>query len=112
MASVAATIASRSLHLGLLLRGGICKGELLHLPDIVFGKAFLEAYCLERDTAKLPRLVVADAMVDPAFIPDLRARVLQPDADRLLLAFLLAAGDLHPTANGRRGLPRWCSRSL
>jgi hypothetical protein len=86
MARVAATIASRSLRLGLLLRGGICKGELLHLPDIVFGKAFLEAYCLERETAKLPRLVVADAMADPAFIPDL----LRNDAgdDRAYLDYM------------------------
>ena len=41
------------------LRGGLCRGELLHTADLVFGPAFIEAYRLERKVAVLPRIAVS-----------------------------------------------------
>ena len=55
MAELVARITIRSLPLGLVVRGGLCRGELLHTADLVFGPAFIEAYRLERKVAVLPR---------------------------------------------------------
>jgi hypothetical protein len=43
---------------GFLFRGGIAKGSLHHSKNAVFGPAFLEAYHLEQNIAKYPRIVV------------------------------------------------------
>ncbi len=58
MAELVARITLRSLPLGLVVRGGLCRGELLHTADLVFGPAFIEAYRLERKVAVLPRIAV------------------------------------------------------
>lgn len=45
---------------GVLLRGGVCDGDIFFKPDdtIVFGPALVRAYELERDHAVYPRIVV------------------------------------------------------
>jgi hypothetical protein len=44
-----------------LFRGGIAKGALHHSKNAVFGPAFLDAYHLEQNIAKYPRVVVDQA---------------------------------------------------
>jgi hypothetical protein len=46
------------MAIGFLVRGGIAKGGLYHSKHAVFGPAFLDAYALERDIAKYPRIIV------------------------------------------------------
>jgi hypothetical protein len=45
---------------GVLLRGGVCVGDIFFKPDdtIVFGPALVRAYELERDHAVYPRIVI------------------------------------------------------
>ena len=42
-----------------LVRGGIAVGKLYHKENIVFGPAFIAAYNIEKDEAKVPRIVAA-----------------------------------------------------
>jgi hypothetical protein len=58
-------LALRLLQKALLIRGGICEGELYHVGSVIFGPAFIEAYRLESTVANFPRVVLgADAYSD------------------------------------------------
>jgi hypothetical protein len=48
---------------GFVLRGGLAVGELHMSPDLVFGKALVEAHQLEK-SAEFPRIVLSDAAVE------------------------------------------------
>lgn len=43
---------------GILLRGGIAIGKLYHKGNIVFGPAMIQAYLLESEKAKTPRIII------------------------------------------------------
>lgn len=43
---------------GILVRGGIAKGQLHHTEKVVFGPALIEAYALESQLAKFPRVLI------------------------------------------------------
>lgn len=44
-------------ELGVYARGAVCLGQLCHEQDLCFGPALIEAYDLEKDVAKFPRIV-------------------------------------------------------
>ena len=52
--------AGQLIRRGILCRGGIAQGRTYHAGGIVFGEGLLRAYDLERDVAKVPRIVIAD----------------------------------------------------
>jgi hypothetical protein len=41
-----------------LVRGGVCKGKLLHEDKVIFGPAFNESYRLENKVAIYPRIII------------------------------------------------------
>jgi hypothetical protein len=51
-------LSRRLLRQGYFARGAITKGRLYHGPDIVFGPALVQAYHLEIEVAKYPRIVL------------------------------------------------------
>ena len=51
-------LALRLLQQGLLIRGGISKGDLFHAGAAIFGPAFIEAYRLESNVANFPRVIL------------------------------------------------------
>lgn len=51
-------IAFRLLKLGYLLRGGITKGPIYHENGKIVGPALVNAYKLEKNVAKYPRIIV------------------------------------------------------
>jgi hypothetical protein len=53
---------------GILTRGAIAKGKLHHVGSVMFGPAFLDAYRIEHEIAKYPRIVLSEAVFE-----DLRA---------------------------------------
>lgn len=57
-------LALQLLRKGLLLRGGVAKGQLYHDGNILFGPAFLKAFELELVAAKYPRIVMANSVYD------------------------------------------------
>lgn len=61
--SEAALLSSLLLREGILCRGAIAKGKVIHDERVVFGSGFLAAYELERQVAIYPRLVIADNLV-------------------------------------------------
>jgi hypothetical protein len=56
--TAAEALSRRLLRSGYFARGGITKGRLYHDHSMVFGPALVEAYRLERDVAKFPRILI------------------------------------------------------
>lgn len=44
---------------GILVRGGILRGQLMHEKGMVVGPAMIEAYLLESNMANFPRIIIA-----------------------------------------------------
>ncbi|MDR2193557.1 MAG: hypothetical protein LBP19_03705 [Treponema sp.] len=60
-----AHIGSKLIQLGVLIRGGIAKGKLMHdSQGIIFGPAFNEAYDIERNKAEYPRIILSADLVN------------------------------------------------
>lgn len=81
---IISAIAERALRQGLLLRGGVSCGQLFHGNEVVFGEALVDAYRLESELAKGPRIVVSERILSqlqggPADHPNL----LRQDSDGL-----------------------------
>ena len=57
-------IQNMLLQKGILLRGGIAKGEFFKLDSIMFGPALISAYQIESNTAVYPRIVLSDEIVE------------------------------------------------
>jgi hypothetical protein len=49
---------------GIVCRGGVAKGKLIHTPKMLFGPAMIEAYLLESKTAIYPRVVLNKSIVE------------------------------------------------
>jgi len=67
---------------GYLVRGAVVKGPLFHDERMVFGKALVDAYHLETEVAKFPRIVVVREVREDILKgkPDLMAKLKQaPD---------------------------------
>jgi hypothetical protein len=78
-------ICEQLLHAGHYTRGAIITGLLYHRENLIFGPALIEAYKLERDVAKYPRII------------------LSPDAaSRLNMSIRLPNGDLTYFRNIRK----------
>jgi hypothetical protein len=83
------------LRNGVLVRGGIAYGELVHSTSLVFGPALVDAYLLESKEAVVPRVVVSDRAFERmaetwhtqmeempgAFDPSYLERMFRLDAD-------------------------------
>jgi hypothetical protein len=53
-------LGSRLLAEGILTRGGVVQGGAYHNGRVLFGPGIVEAYNLEREVAKYPRIVVSE----------------------------------------------------
>lgn len=59
-----AYVGSLLLEKGILFRGGITIGNIIHKENgIVFGQGLIDAYMLETKSAKYPRLVLSDKLI-------------------------------------------------
>lgn len=62
----AVTLSNNLLNRGVLLRGGITRGNVTHTDDILYGKAMIDAYQMDRSGSppriSLTRQVAADAI--------------------------------------------------
>jgi hypothetical protein len=61
------------LSLGIRTRGGICRGDIFHNRNFVFGEAMLRAYRLESKVAVFPRTVIDEQIIETLLsepIPD------------------------------------------
>jgi hypothetical protein len=59
-------LAMGLLFEGYLLRGAVVKGMLYHDDSTVFGKALVDAYKFESETARYPRIMVTRQVVEDA----------------------------------------------
>lgn len=51
------------INLGVLCRGALTYGEVIHNENIIFGPAIVDAYELEGKYAKYPRIIVSDCII-------------------------------------------------
>lgn len=50
------------LYVGMLARGGVAKGGLIHIDGIVYGESLIRAYELESKAAVYPRIIIDNAL--------------------------------------------------
>jgi hypothetical protein len=62
--TLATLIAASALRRGLLIRGGMTIGSLVHTERVIFGEALVEAYLIESRTAVYPRIVLSQHLAD------------------------------------------------
>jgi len=64
---------------GILIRGGITTGNLVHNEDgIVFGQGLIDAYMLESKAAKFPRIILSNKLIGQLNYPLLSKRERYP----------------------------------
>jgi hypothetical protein len=63
---------------GVLFRGGITVGNLIHENGVVMGQALIDAYELESNVAKYPRIVLSDKLLERLNYPLLSKRDRHP----------------------------------
>lgn len=61
--SVIISIQRKLLLQGILLRGGVAKGECYHSEKNVYGKSMIEAYKLESKKAITPRIIISEDII-------------------------------------------------
>lgn len=61
---IANSFYALAMSLGLFIRGGIAVGTLYHDDEVVLGSAMIRAYLLESQVARVPRVVIDDAVVE------------------------------------------------
>lgn len=54
----------RLIYKGILCRGAITHGKLIHTPEVLFGPALAEAYLLESKAALYPRVILHKDIID------------------------------------------------
>jgi hypothetical protein len=79
-------IGWRLLELGFLCRGAVTRGLLYHRDNAIVGPALIEAYDLEKNKAKTPRIIVRDEIFHTALryaapVGELFKRVFYRDED-------------------------------
>lgn len=52
------------LNIPILSRGAIVKGQIYYNNDVLFGKGYVEAYCLQEKTAKYPRIIIDNEVIE------------------------------------------------
>src|SRR5208282_397717 len=52
-------LCQRLLEIEVLTRGGVAKGEMYHKDGVLFGRGMIDAYHLEKNVSKVPRIAVA-----------------------------------------------------
>lgn len=55
-------LTSNLIGFGLLLRGGVARGEIFHDGGLVFGPALIQAYELESKIASTPRVILSEEL--------------------------------------------------
>lgn len=77
-------LASRFLAQGILTRGGVVREKAYHNGRILFGPGIVEAYKLESEVAKYPRILVTEAVRNEVWqyhMGTWKGRLLERDVD-------------------------------
>ena len=84
-----ATLVDVFLEAGLLVRGGVTFGKVIHTFEILFGPAMNRAYQIERDLAKYPRIVFDPICFQPGLLDPKRSlhRLAQDDDGMVYLDY-------------------------
>jgi hypothetical protein len=108
-------VAEMALRIGVLIRGGLSYGQLYHEGGVTFGEAMVDAYELENDVAKTPRVVVSDRVIGKLEPSELgRKSVLLQDTDGVwhLDYFTKMAKEGMRLIDGKITNPGWATHHL
>jgi len=108
-------ITSAALSFGFLVRGGVAVGNLYHAENIVFGKAFLEAYSIESKIAIYPRVVISKNLVSLEVWKNSFPNNVFKDTDgryRFDNFSMLSNMELGPRADWTRQTGEWCLKAI
>ena len=83
------------LGLGILTRGGISIGKMVHKDDLLYGEGMIRAYDIESKAAIYPRVVIDPELIDD-FNSGHRAMFLSHDSDGLWHTDPFAFGIMPP----------------
>lgn len=63
-------VGSKLMSDGILIRGGMTIGKIVHTDDgIVFGQGLIDAFLLETRSAKYPRIILSDKLIEKLNYP-------------------------------------------
>lgn len=76
---IVTTMCNKLLHQGVLTRGAVSKGKMIHTERIAIGDGLIKAYQLESSTAIYPRILIDDSILSDGRIKqkELRKRLRQ-----------------------------------
>lgn len=74
-------LSAQLLYIGILTRGGIAKGNMVHQDDFLYGRGLIDAYEIESKVANYPRIVLAPELLE-RITPQVK-NFLRADADGL-----------------------------
>lgn len=69
---------------GILCRGSVARGKLIHTPQLLFGPAMVEAYTLESEVAMYPRIILGKAIIQAGIEAHARHHLPHHEAHSIL----------------------------
>lgn len=104
---IIATLGERLLSEGYFLRGGVVKGRLYHDENTVFGDALLEAYRLESQIARYPRVIIPRVLVNSPDGKSVQPRFITQASDGPFFVDILwrTADDLYLAIEEKEPMP-------
>lgn len=87
--SIQANLLFSSEHI--LCRGAISRGNIYINDDIIFGQGFVDAYLMEENNAKFPRIILCNDLINSASLSE--------DSRNLINMFTYCDFDMYTTIN-------------
>jgi hypothetical protein len=81
-------------YFGFFFRGAITFGKIIHNNDLVFGPGFIQAYTLESEKAKYPRIIIDNTIIDNFLESDKYTTFVKKDDDGLYYIDTFSSIDL------------------
>jgi hypothetical protein len=76
------------VYSGILCRGGVARGKLIHTPKVLFGPAMVDAYLLESQAALYPRVILDESIIRAGMTA--HARHHRPEHEKEAITDLLS----------------------
>jgi len=72
------------VYKGILCRGAVTRGKLVHTPELLFGPGMVEAYSLESKAALYPRVILDESIIDIGTIAHAKHHLPRHEKDSIM----------------------------